>query len=287
MKRKKVMAVLFFAVALAGSSMTAGCGAKETGTAQTQEEVSTQAEAEQTAEEQTEAPAQEETAAEHTVTYYDSDGTTVLETKTAADGACAEEFTPEKAGETFVGWYATPQMSRKYDFGTQVKEDTALYAGFTSYVEDTRTFVIVGSGTGAVLAESDWGAVIGEAQTMTKEENDEANVYTITLDLEAGDQFQFAINGSWEDQRGFGYMTTIAQDGTEYFKNSGGIGETGAKKSNIEVAVSGNYTFTLTTYPGEDVYDTEDSYYTEETKENFNMNPYDTITWTYNGAATD
>lgn len=73
-------------------------------------------------EEQTEASAQEETAAEHTVTYYDSDGTTVLETKTAADGACAEEFTPEKAGETFVGWYATPQMSRKYDFGTQVKE---------------------------------------------------------------------------------------------------------------------------------------------------------------------
>ena len=179
MKRKKVMAVLFFAVALAGSSMTAGCGAKETGTAQTQEEVSTQAEEKQTAEEQTEAPAQEETAAEHTVTYYDSDGTTVLETKTAADGACAEEFTPEKAGETFVGWYATPQMSRKYDFGTQVKEDTALYAGFTSYVEDTRTFVIVGSGTSAVLAESDWGAVIGEAQTMTKEENDEANVYTI------------------------------------------------------------------------------------------------------------
>ena len=53
------------------------------------------------------------------------------------------------------------------------------------------------------------------------------------------------------------------------------------------MAVSGNYTFTLTTYPGEDVYDTEDSYYTEETKENFNMNPYDTITWTYNGAATD
>lgn len=181
MKRKKAMAVLFFAVALAGSSMTAGCGAKETGTAQTQ------AEEKQTTEEQTEASAQEETATEHTVTYYDSDGITVLETKTAADGACAEEFTPEKAGETFVGWYATPQMSRKYDFGTQVKEDTALYAGFTSYVEDTRTFVIVGSGTGAVLAESDWGAVIGEAQTMTKEENDEANVYTITLDLEAGD----------------------------------------------------------------------------------------------------
>ncbi len=51
------------------------------------------------------------------------------------------------------------------------------------------------------------------------------------------------------------------------------------------VAVAGNYTFTLTTYPGEDEYETDDANYTEENKENFNINPYDVITWTYNGAA--
>lgn len=264
MKRKKAAMVMVLSMVLAGSSAAVGCGAKNAETAEVTE-----------------------TEAGHEVTYYDSDKTTVLETKMVEDGECAKEFTPEKDGYTFVGWYATPQMSRKYDFGVQITENTDLYAGFVSYVEDTRTFAVVGSGESPVLVESNWGEVIGAAQTMTKEENGGANSYTITLDLEAGDQFQFAINGSWEDQRGFGYMTTIEQDGVEYFKNSGGIGETSAKKANIEVAVSGKYTFTLTTYPGEDIYDTEDAYYTEETKENFNMNPYDTITWTYQGGAAD
>ena len=70
-------------------------------------------------------------------------------------------------------------------------------------------------------------------------------------------------------------------DGTTYFKNAGGLGDTPAEKSNIEVAVAGTYTFVLTTYPGEDVYDEEDPYYTEETRENFNSNPYDKITWNF------
>ena len=199
------------------------------------------------------------------------------------DGQTAEELTPEKEGFTFAGWYATPQMSRLYDFSKPVTKDTDIFAGFVSYVEDTRTFAIVGSGASEVLAESNWGAVIGDAQTMTKEDNAEANVYTITVDLEKGDQFQFAINGSWEDQRGYGYMDTIEKDGTNYFKNAGGLGDAGVKKANIEVAVAGSYTFYLTTYPGEDYYDTEDAYYKESSKENFNMNPYDTISWTYNG----
>ena len=71
-------------------------------------------------------------------------------------------------------------------------------------------------------------------------------------------------------------------DGTDYFSVSGGLSE-GSQKSNIKCVKSGNYTFTLTTYPGADVYDTENSYYTEETKENYNSNPFDKIEWTYNG----
>lgn len=230
--------------------------------------------------------ASEAVSSVHTVTFYDSDGTTVLSTAEVEDGAYVEEFTPEKEGYTFAGWFATPQMSHRFDFTAAITEDTSVFAGFVSYVEDTRSFAIVGSGKSEVLMESNWGAVIGEAQTMTKEDVEGENRYTITVDLEAGDEFQFAIDSSWSDQRGYGYLTTIEQDGVEYFANSGGLGETGVKKSNIKVAVAGNYTFTLTTYPGEDTYDTEDSYYTEEGKENFNYNAYDSITWTYNGEST-
>lgn len=77
-------------------------------------------------------------------------------------------------------------------------------------------------------------------------------------------------------------MTHTDQDGKEYFTVVGGLADS-SKKSNIKCAVSGNYTFTLNTFPGADVYDTENSYYTEETKENYNSNPYDSIEWTYNG----
>ena len=115
-------------------------------------------------------------------------------------------------------------------------------------------FAIAGSGTSPVLLESNWGAVIGDAQTMVKEDVPDANVYTITLDLEAGDEFQFAINSSWNDQRGCGYLTAFSQDGKDYFQNAGSLGDAGARRANIKCLIAGNYTFTLTTYPGEDDY---------------------------------
>ena len=233
----------------------------------------------------TEETAQTGQAAACVVTYYDSDGKTVLQTEEVEKGACAKEYTPEKDGSIFVGWFATPQMSHKFDFSQAVTEDTSVFAGFVTYVEDTREFAIVGSGTSPVLLESNWGAVIGDAQKMTKEESDSENVYTITLDLSEGDQFQFAMDSSWGDQRGYGYLDTIELDGMDYFENSGSLGDTGVKRSNIKCAVAGNYTFTLTTYPGEDAYETDNANYTEENREAFNINPYDTITWTYNGAS--
>lgn len=268
MKKKKIVGLLAVSALLAGTFCFSGCG-EDAQTAGETGAVSTEAET--------------ETEEICTVTFYDSDGTTVLNTVDVVSGGTVEEYTPEKEGCTFAGWYATPQMSHRFDFTAAITEDTSVFAGFASYTEDSRTFAIVGSGKSSVLMESNWGSVIGDAQTMTKMDAEGENVYTLTVDLEAGDEFQFAIDSSWANQRGYGYLTTIEQDGVEYFANSGGLGDTGVKRSNIKVAVSGNYTFYLTTYPGEDTYDTEDSYYTEEGKENFNYNAYDTITWTYNG----
>lgn len=271
--KKRLMTVSILTAAVIGlAACGSGGGAQESSQSTGTEE--TQAISEET---------QETQAQTYVVTFYDSDGTTVLDTAEVEEGALLEEFTPEKEGYIFTGWFATPQMSHRFDFEAAVTQDTSVFAGFVSYVEDTRTFAILGSGKSPVLMESSWGSVIGDAQTMQKEENSEANIYTITLDLEAGDEFQFAMNSAWEDQRGYGYLDTITQDGVEYFANSGGLGDTGVKRANIKVNVSGNYTLTLTTYPGEDTYDTGASGYSEDNKENFNINPYDTITWVYNG----
>lgn len=275
-RRNYGAATLMAAVLVGGMTLFGACGS--TDTAKTDAPENNMAEATEQA-----ADAQQEDC---TVTFYDSDGTTVLQTAEVKAGECVKEYTPEKDGSIFVGWFATPQMSHKFDFTQAVTEDTSVFAGFVTYVEDTREFAIVGSGTSPVLLESSWGAVIGDAQKMTKEDSDTENRYTITLDLNEGDQFQFAMDSSWGDQRGYGYLTEIELDGVDYFENSGSLGDTGAKRANIKCAVAGNYTFTLTTYPGEDTYETGDASYTEENKEAFNINPYDTITWTYNGAAS-
>lgn len=277
MKRRKETGKLFAVGFMTAGLLLAGCGnaqTQETGNAA--EEVKTEA-------------AEESVAAEETtykVTFYDSDGTTVLKETEVADGTLAEEYSPEKEGYVFVDWFATPQMSHKFDFGQPVTEDVSAFAGFVSYKADEREFAIVGSGTSSALLESNWGTSITDVHKMTKEESDSENIYTITLDLNEGDEFQFAIDTQWHNQRGYGYLDTISLDGRDYFYNSGGLGETSTRRSNIKCAVTGNYTFTLTTYPAEDTYDTSASDYSEESKEGFNVNPYDKITWTYNGEGT-
>lgn len=266
-----VSGVLAFTVLTVGAVAFTGCGSANT---QSKNVVAT----ENMATEETES---------YTVTYYDSDGSTPLDEKKIAAGETAEEYEPQKDGYIFAGWYATPQLSHKFDFSTPITGDTEIFAGFVSSVEDKRSFVIVGSGSSPALLESNWGSVVGDAQTLKKEENAEENIYTITLDLAEGDEFQFAIDSDWNDQRGYGYLDTISKDGTDYFENSGSLGEANTKRSNIKCAIAGNYTFTLTTYPGEDTYETDNAEYTEEKKEAFNINSYDTISWTYNGESSE
>ncbi len=217
-----------------------------------------------------------------TVTFYDGD--TVLSTQEVEDGAKATKpaTDPTSTGEVFVGWFATPTFSRDFDFDTAIEADTSVFAGFSTYQEDTREFSIVGSGTSSLLLASSWGTVFTDDMVMTKDAD--SNTYTITLDLQAGDQFQFAITGGWTNQRGFGYLeTTQLPDGTVAFSGAGGLGDASSKSMNITVVESGNYTFTLTTYPADDYYDTEDSGYTEEGKEDYNIGTFDRISFVRNG----
>ncbi len=216
-----------------------------------------------------------------TVKYMDGD--TVLKTEEVAQGGTATEWTPEKAGQTFIGWFATPTMSVPYDFSKTITEDTTVFAGFSAYQEDTRAWAIVGSGKGDLLSSSNWGKVISDAHLLKKTGDNE---YAITLDLYAGDEFQLAINSSWHHKRGYGYMETVKDaSGNEVFSGSGGIGETAAKGQNIKVAQDGNYTITLHTHPADDYYDKNNANYSEANKDVFNLSDFDKITWTRNGDA--
>ncbi|RUT45368.1 hypothetical protein EJP82_15535 [Paenibacillus anaericanus] len=222
----------------------------------------------------------------YTVTFYDMDGNTELSKEEVKESESAKEYTPQKDNYIFMGWYGTPSLTHKYDFSTPVTADTKIFAGFLEEKEDTRSFAVVGSGKSPILVTSNWGTVIDDSHILTKEAIE--NVYSISIDLYEGDEFQLATNTSWYNQRGAGYLTTTSQDGIEYFSGAGSNYQSNeAKRANIKSLKSGNYTLKLTTYPGADVYDTENSNYTDETKENFNSNPYDTIEWVYNGEPKD
>lgn len=219
------------------------------------------------------------------VTFYN--GETVLKVEKVEEGKMASDWTPVVEGYTFQDWYGTPTFTHEFDFSTPITANTSVFGMFISneVVEDTRDFYVVGSGTSPLLVESNWGKVVNDSMKLTKASD--KNEYTITMDLYAGDQFQFAINSSWHNQRGVGYLKEFELNGEEVFKNPGSAYGNSSKRSNIEVKKSGNYTFTLTTHPNLDYYDTENANYTEAGKENFNLSDYDTITWVRNGDAAE
>ena len=221
-----------------------------------------------------------------TVTYYD--GTTVLKTEEVEEGGHATYWEPEaKEGMEFSDWYVDAGLNRVFDFeGEAITADKSLYAGYVAVgTDDTRTWAIVGSGQGDILSSSAWGTVITDVHMLEKTEGE--NEFTITLDLYEDDQFQFATDTSWMNQRGFGYIPladrTMTVDGEEVtpFSGGGGIGETADKQSNIIVDYPGNYTFTLTTYPDEDYYDDNVN------NGHVSISNFDTITYEYNGPAAE
>lgn len=66
----------------------------------------------------------------YTVTYYDSDGTTVLLEQTVKPDGKAYDWTPSKQGKVFDDWYATSDLSVAYDFSAAINSDVNIYAKF-------------------------------------------------------------------------------------------------------------------------------------------------------------
>ena len=224
---------------------------------------------------------------EYTVTYVDiTDENKTLKTEKVAEGGKATEWEPVKEGYTFVEWYATPDMIHVFDFNNAITQDTTVYGYFAEdiFEEDTRSFYILGSSDegSSVLFNTAWKVKDEAKQKLTKSDKTGVNEYSITVDLYLGDLFQFAINSEFQNQRGFGYIV----DPGEYMTESKNYLNPNERVSNIAVAQPGNYTLTLITHPWSDLYDTENSAYTEANKENYNYNVEDTITVVRNGDPT-
>lgn len=185
-----------------------------------------------------------------TVTFYDGD--TVLKTEKVESGKTVTEYTPEKEGYEFLGWYATPSFSFEYDFSSPVTADVSIFSNWksTAFTKDTRQWMLAGESAveGALLNTNSWGKIDGSARIPFQLKQEKGtNQFTITLDLYQGDKFQIAEVDeayTWVNQRGYGYVSESPEGAITGTSSPFGGGDLTA---NIEVALDGNYTLTLTT----------------------------------------
>ena len=160
----------------------------------------------------------------------------------------------------FLGWYETPTLleSSKKDLSkVTFDETTTLYGSFKSknVAEDSRKWYIVGTGTCPELAASNWAADVEDSikeSCQLKATGKATNEFSITVNLYEGDQFQVIHDWSWDGQKGFGCFTSV--DETQMV-SGGGLGGSAAT-ANVNVAMDGNYTITLTTDPDNELQDT-------------------------------
>lgn len=168
-----------------------------------------------------------------TVTFYEenSEESTVLSTQTVAKGEKAElPEEPVREGYTFLGWFGTPTYRFEFDFETPIEADTAVFARWQApFTPDERVWYLTGSMNG-------WDAADQETYLMQRQED--ANIFTIVVELQANNEFQINTGGTWDNQRGAGYLkeTTPA----DAISGGGGLSDS-AFKSNMKATVDGEY----------------------------------------------
>ena len=215
-----------------------------------------------------------------TVSWYQ--GSKLLKEEKIDKGSKVTSWTPEAENKTFTGWYAEASLTQDFDFDKAIEADTDIFAAFKSdeFVQDTNSYYLIGTGAGD-MGQAAWDHAKAEASlSMTKQDVAGANVYTITLNMYAGDRFQICFGGSWDGQVGIGYMEgaeycdgvneydkleytaadkKVAQvkdaDGNVVFVGSDEYNK-GFEVWNIILAegMDGKYEFTYTTYPASPAY---------------------------------
>lgn len=200
--------------------------------------------------------------AQYTITFMNGEETlgtakvTEGETVDKADYAKFEEI----EGFEWIGWYETPSYldnSLKDLSEATFSKDTTLYGCFksTEVTEDMRLWYLAGTSEKGLLQLSKWAGEVDDAdkeQLQLKSTEKAVNEFAITIDLFAGDQFQIIHDWAWDDQKGFGCITTV--DDTQ-IESGGGLGGT-EETANANVVMDGNYTITLTTDPDNSALDT-------------------------------
>ncbi len=165
-----------------------------------------------------------------TVTWYD--GRKELKSEEVTKGSKVTEWTPEKDGSEFFGWYADAAYGSAFNFDEPIEEDTDIFARFRSATpdEDNRMWYVIGSVAGEnwdFLTElNDDGEWVKSARGQVASNqkyfftNEGNNVFSVTLTLRPNCKFQFVTNltdpATWDGDEGKGRMGLGNLKGFEY-----------------------------------------------------------------------
>lgn len=182
----------------------------------------------------------EEPSGGYKVTFYDSDGVTVLAEATAEEGQPVADPGLTKEGYVIQGYYSTPALLIPYDMSAPVTADTSVFVAWQSSVVDERAWMFAGSLAG--YPENNWGHAWPQDDFLMQPVEGEFNTFTIELNLYEGDEFKIAVidqDYNWGDSIDASGLAddTYLSGGEDAF----------ASGANIKVLENGLYKLTLKT----------------------------------------
>ncbi len=179
------------------------------------------------------------------VTFFDSDGKTVLQEVEVADGETVTAPELSKEGYIIEGFYATPALMVEFDFTAAIKEDTAVFVAWQSSIVDERPWMLAGSLAG--YPDNAWGKAWPQDDYLLQPLEGEFNTFYIDVNLYAGDAFKIAVIGEgyvWDNNNSIDAGHLANKTETAVLCSGENAFDSGA---NIQVMEDGKYRLILKT----------------------------------------
>lgn len=179
------------------------------------------------------------------VTFYEGDGTTVLQEVEVADGEPVAMPELTKEGYIIEGYYATPALKVEFDVTQPITEDTAIFVAWQSSVVDERPWMLAGSLAG--YPDNAWGEIWPQNDYLLQPMEGEFNTFYIDVNLYAGDAFKIAVIGEgyvWDNDNSIDASHLANKTESAVLCSGENAFDSGA---NIEVLEDGKYRLILKT----------------------------------------
>lgn len=179
------------------------------------------------------------------VTFYESDGKTVIQELEVEDGKTVTLPELTKEGYIVEGFYATPALKVPFDASVAITEDTSVFVAWQSSVVDNRPWMLAGALAG--YPDNAWGKIWPQDDYLLKPVEGEFNTFAIEVNLYAGDAFKIAVIGegyAWDNANSIDAGHLADKSETAVLSSGENAFDSGA---NIQVGQDGKYRLILKT----------------------------------------